>query len=569
MRHPFVFLLLISTLATALRIWVAAAGGVWSDEAALLFLVDSPSWGEMIRFLQIHEAHPPLFYSVMRVWLSIAGSGDFAALALPIALGVALVPVMYYAGASLFSPRVGRIAAIVAALSPALSEHSALARPYSLLPLLAMLASYSLIKAIENHRPRMWALYAMSIIAMLYTHHWAWLVLGGHWIAVVSLLAWRGETKVVRNTLHQWCAAQIAILVAYLPWSVWLLEQTRHGGHPPRVLADSADGISFFLEAIRRLMQATIVGYLPLAEPKVVIAGYRIFMIGLIVTAVIVFHFRERLSGTIGTSALARRPLFGQRLFMLTAAPFGSWALAIFLSLGSNMLLARCLVTLAPPLLIAVAYWLSFPLQGMRGVLRITSGSIILSSFIAGSYALAQSPRSNARELAALVGKQAAKTDLVIIAPEWLAPSFNRYFRPAADQIDFPHFNRIGAVDYLHIQARTADPVAFERVRMVVADAHRSGRRVWFVWPGTVSASHPSTVTNLQSKPSNYFAVGVSRAADIYSMLVSQYGQPTTRLDGAGAFPLQEYLSASLFAPKTAAQRPALLTAAIPRQNPR
>jgi hypothetical protein len=108
---PTVALLALTTVALIVRVLLPAPGGLWRDEALFLFVVRSPSWTAMMDFLRLHESHPPLFYILMRVWLSMAGNSDAAALALPVAAGVALVPVIYFVGTSLFSQPIGLIAA--------------------------------------------------------------------------------------------------------------------------------------------------------------------------------------------------------------------------------------------------------------------------------------------------------------------------------------------------------------------------------------------------------------------------------------------------------------------------
>ena len=115
----------LSTLALVLRLLVAERGGLWRDEALFLFVVRSESWRSMLDFLKLHESHPPLFYAVMRLWLSAFEDSDASAVVLPVTFGVILVPTLYFVGASLFSRRLGLLAAALGALSPALTEYSA------------------------------------------------------------------------------------------------------------------------------------------------------------------------------------------------------------------------------------------------------------------------------------------------------------------------------------------------------------------------------------------------------------------------------------------------------------
>ena len=67
-------------------------------------------------------------------------------------------------------------------------------RPYSLLPLLALAATYALVRAIDVGGWRRWAGYAAAVLALVYTHNWAWLVLAGQWVALAVCL-WRGVQR--------------------------------------------------------------------------------------------------------------------------------------------------------------------------------------------------------------------------------------------------------------------------------------------------------------------------------------------------------------------------------------
>src|SRR5260221_13875552 len=93
----------LSMLALFVRVSIAARGGLWRDEALFLFVTRSSSWTAMMDFLRFHESQPPLFYLLMRGWLSLTAGSERTAVVLPLLFGVALIPLMYGVGASLFS----------------------------------------------------------------------------------------------------------------------------------------------------------------------------------------------------------------------------------------------------------------------------------------------------------------------------------------------------------------------------------------------------------------------------------------------------------------------------------
>ncbi len=506
----------------------------------------------MITFLRLHEAHPPLFYALMRLWLSVAGKSDAAALALPITLGATLVPTIYLIGKSLFSKLVGLVAAALAALSPALSEHSALVRPYSFLPLVGLVSVYALIRGVEHGRARVWFLYTLSAITLLYTHHWAWVVLAGHWVAtavVASQPSFERRNKLVR----EWFIVQSLIAFAYLPWVTTLLYQVQHGGHGPLVVPRT-DIPLFIGQALQGLLQSTVLGYVPMVEPGSIASSTPIFAIAMLALGV---------GGLLLRDALPRSPfreaeLQASRLqadssvaiTMLLVIPVAAWIVAAALSVHSNMLLPRGLVILSPPLILALAYWVARP-RDLFTVPFIAAVAGILGSYIVGLDALDRSPRSNARELATAVAQRTTSSDLVIITPEWYSSSLNRYFSSSVAQIDFPHFDRIGAVDYLDIRSRTADPAAFGAINERIELAWKNHQRVWLICPQQIPPSqNPEAIAQgLASR--NYVVVGVTRATQIYSLILGLYGPADTTLIGSSRPSRDEYLYARLFSRKT------------------
>ena len=220
-------------LALVLRLALAGRGGMWRDEAQMLWIVRSETVRQLLRFLRDHESHPPLFYLLTRAWLGLFGDTEVAALALPVLLGVVLVLALYRTGSETFGRRTGLVAAALAASAPMLAWHSALARPYSLMPLLCLGSVAFLERGLRGGRLRTWVAYAAATLAMLLTHNWGWLVLAGQWAVVLPWLSLRPSCAATLG----WLAAQVGIALGFLPWIEAFVYQVRHagygGGTPP------------------------------------------------------------------------------------------------------------------------------------------------------------------------------------------------------------------------------------------------------------------------------------------------------------------------------------------------
>nr|MBA3405714.1 glycosyltransferase family 39 protein [Gemmatimonadaceae bacterium] len=397
----------LSVLALLIRVSLAKQSGLWRDEGLFLFVARVDTWAAMLEFLRFNESHPPLFYAVMRAWMSIAGSSDAAAQVIPVMLGVALVPAIYSAGASLFSRRAGLLAATLAALSPALAEHAAVVRPYSLLPLLALLSSYTLVRGFQHGGRRVWLTHTVSTLAILYTHNWGILVLGGQWVAAVCVLMLK-STRPGTALVRQWIVSQLMIAVGYAPWISTLLYQSRHAGHAPPSIDGLAEYLEFVAEGLRLFLQATLVGYMPVDDRAILAVATRTVVVLLFTFAAIALVFwsfaRGRAprmaSSQLSPSQLAPdgRELYGLPLIILVAVPVSAWLAALVLSPRSNLLLTRCMVTLAPMFILSFSVWLTRRRTGLLAGGLIAAAAMLVATYCASLVALSRGSRSNARE---------------------------------------------------------------------------------------------------------------------------------------------------------------------------
>jgi hypothetical protein len=179
----------LTVLGAVLRLYRLGHQGFWFDEGNTALLVHfSP--GRMLGLIPQTESTPPLYYCVAWVWARIFGYGEVGLRSLSAVAGVALIPVVYGAGASLVSRRAGVIAAALAACSPLLIWYSQEARSYELLALLTSLSLLAFAYAratptptrtptrtpTPTPTPRLLAAWVIASAAALATHYYAALV---------------------------------------------------------------------------------------------------------------------------------------------------------------------------------------------------------------------------------------------------------------------------------------------------------------------------------------------------------------------------------------------------------
>src|SRR5512142_2026365 len=88
-RHWF-RLSLIVLLALGLRLHLAGEQSLWRDEIASVAFARLPL-SQLWSVWMVHETNPPLYYSLLHVWIRLFGEGEFAVRSLSAVIGAAAV----------------------------------------------------------------------------------------------------------------------------------------------------------------------------------------------------------------------------------------------------------------------------------------------------------------------------------------------------------------------------------------------------------------------------------------------------------------------------------------------
>lgn len=511
----------LSFLAFILRWLYATRSGIWRDEALVLDIVRQPGGlAHMLEFLRLHESHPPLFYLILRGWQAVFGTGELAALVLPVLCGVALVPVIYLVGCRLFSRRAALFAAVAVACSPILAEHSALIRPYSLLPLLAVGSLYALHRGLSGAGWRWWAAFVATTEAMLWIHNWSVLVVPAEAI-VAGLWCLGGYSRPRGEVAKELVAGFGAVAVLYLPWLPTLLYQARHAGHAP----SEQLSVRFVISLLAKCMTSVPNWYV--AVGVVVVLGVAAWR----------------------AARADRAPERRLAFWLFAGVPLVSLAFATVLSVSTEALWPRTVLIVIPPLLLVglegLAHWV--PRRG--GTLAVT---VALAGFyLAIALGMLSLPKSNAREVATAVASHSAPNDLILLTPEWVCAGFNWYFPGTNPQIDYPYFGKEIANAWDDLGPRLADEGAFRRTRAAVQEAFDRKRRLWFITDEAMIWRHPVPEVGLPPDlpVKQWNEVGLYRTNQLLEYVARIYGSPTKRVVTPDATPGGENLVAFRFDP--------------------
>jgi hypothetical protein len=509
----------------ALRLPMALHSGLWRDEALFVAVARLPTVADVLGFLARHESHPPFYYLLERMWSAVAGSGDVASASLTLVFGVGAIPLAWWIARRTFSVAAGVVAAWLVATSPPLVQHSALVRPYALLGALGAATTYALWRAVREDRVRWWAALGVGSAALVYTHNWAWLLVGAHALAGAAAVARRSGIR--SRAAGRLVGVYAAVFLAFLPWLHVLVFQAFHAGYPKvgaqlsRYAAHSAE----YLLGVPPPIGPALLS-LPLA---------------------------------LGAAALVARRRAGVALPALLFIGIPAFTLLAAAAAANvvNLLRPRCFTIVAPTLLIGIAGVAAAPLRSRWG--RVVRGVSLALFVLSGAYLSSRAARqrkSNAREIAAAVAADARPADLIVLFPEFIATSFNRYFEGANPEIALPHVGRETVVRFDETAARFADPAAARVSLDSVGAARAEGRGVWFVYIAEAFDGRRDTAPDDGPGTMDAFSgVALARGEAVRARLSQLYGgSPARTITARSGAQWLESLSASYFAPPAAAR---------------
>ncbi len=221
--NVWVLLAVVFLIGVETRFVGLADRSLWFDEAFSVSLARNPV-PAIVQYLRgNNDTHPPLYYALLHEWTRLFGAHEAAVRSLSALVGLLMVPLVYAFARRLVDRPTALVAAALFAGS-AFAVHAAQeARMYPLLGLFALGSWFSMLRAIQSRKARDWALYAACGVLMLYTHYFAFLVLGSQVLYLVP--RWRHD----RRTLRDAALALGAVALLFSPWVPALLAQTTSG----------------------------------------------------------------------------------------------------------------------------------------------------------------------------------------------------------------------------------------------------------------------------------------------------------------------------------------------------
>lgn len=212
-------------IAAILRLFHLGLHELWLDEAFTFHMATTSHWMD----LALRENSPPLYYLLVKPWVSLAGESEAAFRALAALFGVLFVAGVIWAGWEIFTPSVGLWCGLVATFSPLHIYYSQEARPYTLLMLSLLMGYVTLWRAVREGTFRRWAWFAGSATLALYTHYFALFGLAPS----IVLVLWYSKADHARRCWIGYLTAGAVSGLLLLPWVVvsLLFGARTEGGH--------------------------------------------------------------------------------------------------------------------------------------------------------------------------------------------------------------------------------------------------------------------------------------------------------------------------------------------------
>lgn len=216
----WVGMLLVAAAVYTGAMLFSVGNSIWFDEGYSILLAKS-SWHELFALTAV-DAHPPLYYALLKAWGSVFGYSEFALRSLSAVMAGGAVVVTATLLRKMFSAKVALTALPLIAAAPFVLRYGYEVRMYSTALLIAVGATYVLLNAYKGNKWSQWVVYAVLVALGMYTLYMTIVVWVAHaiWLLVQSLKKPR-----VPILQWRWAYAFIGAIVLFLPYIPTFIHQ--------------------------------------------------------------------------------------------------------------------------------------------------------------------------------------------------------------------------------------------------------------------------------------------------------------------------------------------------------
>lgn len=199
----------IASLYIVLRLWGLTDSCLWFDEIFGVHAAEH-DWGGMIRFVAQDLIHPPLFYALLKLWISVGGDSLMWLRLFPVVFAVlAIFPFLQICRELRLGWKSMALALLLFSANGALIKYAQEVRMYSLLLFLSLMSIWLFSRFFIKGKGFV-ALVFVNIL-LVYTHYFGWLVVTSE-VAVILIFQ---RIKLRKMLLMFGIAA-----AAFVPWAI-------------------------------------------------------------------------------------------------------------------------------------------------------------------------------------------------------------------------------------------------------------------------------------------------------------------------------------------------------------
>ena len=247
-KHRFACVTAVCAIAAACGSFALGIGrSIWFDEGYTL-IVESQPFARMMDLLKV-DVHPPLYYLLLRMWISVFGSDVMALRAMScvfcgLTVLMSMVLLRFMAG-----ERHALLASPFVVFAPLMLRYGYEIRMYSLIPFLSVLGTYLLLRAMreDGMRPdrrrsgrgstalrriadrRWWIAYAIVVALGMYSQYMMAFVWMTHVLWLYVALRRHGHARRFPRMLIPYALA----VALYIPWIPSAVGQFASSTLPP------------------------------------------------------------------------------------------------------------------------------------------------------------------------------------------------------------------------------------------------------------------------------------------------------------------------------------------------
>jgi uncharacterized membrane protein len=205
---------LLVLVAFALRAVSLDAQSLWRDEVDAMRFATAPL-DEVLSNFTRQGWNGPLYFFVLRGWIALTGTSEYAMRFLSLIFGALCVPLACALGRRLFNPLAGFLAALLVTASPYLTWYSQEVKMYTLVLALALLAIYALRRAVEGGGWYWWVVQVVATGLAVYAHIVAALLIP---VQVLIYFVWWPHARGHRLGA---LISLACLVLPYLPLAAW------------------------------------------------------------------------------------------------------------------------------------------------------------------------------------------------------------------------------------------------------------------------------------------------------------------------------------------------------------